>query len=342
MGLFDRLFERRRGRPDADEAQIVQRAAERAAEVVEPRLTLLPRYVERLRPALETTIEHIRATVTDLGEPHPASATAWSGDPLIRAVFARPDDVAAVVSRSREVQRFFRTHPAATEVYAALGMAFDERRVLAPALHEGLLQQDVLRTQLLFSDHRLGVVGGDMDEFRRAIGHAMFNQYLMNTAQRLAAQDSQRKELNVSRSLLQARLRMRQGREWTLDAQMEDAEPGDSLAEIADLERQIAATGAAMGALGGGVDALDKTLEILIQTLSHPGESIAIAPRRCRVDQFNTLVEDSAAEAGAPIEFAVLRIASAPPRTRAAVLLRFARRDLRSGGLAIGAVERTL
>jgi hypothetical protein len=341
MGLFDRLFERRRGRPEAGEAAVVQLAAERAAEVVEPRLKLLPRYVERLRPALETTIAHIRATVTDLGEPHAASSAAWSDDPLIRAVFARPDDVAAIVSRSREVQRFFRTQPAATEVYGALGMAFEERRVLAPALEDGVLRHDVQRTQLSFSDHRIGIVGGSIDEFRRAIGHAMFNQYLLNTAQRLAAQDGQRKDLNVARSLLKARLRMLQGRDRLLDASMEDAEPVDTVTAIGELERQIAVTDAAMGDLGGGIDALDKTLEILIQTLSHPGDSVQITLRRCRIDSFNTVLDEAGTE-GAPIEFSVLKIASEPPRTRAAVLLRFARTELRSGGLAIGAVERSL
>ncbi|MFN7571485.1 MAG: hypothetical protein ACK5TK_08535 [Betaproteobacteria bacterium] len=339
MGLFDRLFERRRGRPEADEDDIVKLAAERAAEIVDPRLKLLPRYVERLRPALETTIEHIRATVTGLGAPREASAAAWSTDPTIRALFARADDVAAVVSRAREVQKFFRQNAAASEVFAALGMAFEERTVLAPALVDGVLRQDVARTQLSFGDRRVAVVGATELEFRRAIGHLIYNQYLLNTAQRLAGQDRQRKDLTVTRSLLRAKLRMLQGRETTLADEMADGESADPVAAIADLERQLERTDDAFEGLGGGVDALEKEFEILIQTLSHPGQSVEIAERRLRIDHYNTVQTDGG---GDEIEFSVLRIATDPPRTRAAVLIRFARTDLRAGGLNFGAAERAL
>jgi hypothetical protein len=129
MGLFDRLFERKRGRPEADEGDIVQFAAERAAEIVDPRLKLVPRYVERLRPALETTIEYIRATVAGLGAPREASAAAWSTDPTIRAVFARADDVAAVVSRAREVQKSIKdsVHSLLSDQIQALGLGSNFR-----------------------------------------------------------------------------------------------------------------------------------------------------------------------------------------------------------------------
>lgn len=340
MSLFDRLFARRRGETAAGDDALIASAAERAAQVVEPRLALLPDYLKRMRPALEVTIAHVREFVVGLGGAREASAAAWSRDATIRAVFVRAEDVAATISRSREVQRFFRQNPSAHEIYATLGMALTEKTVLAPALVDGVLQQDVKRTQLSFGDHRLAIVGGSEDEFRRAIGQAMFNQYLLNVVQQLAARDRQRKDLDVARSLLRARLRMLQERERPLAEAMDDNAADDPLAEVADLERQLARSDEASGALGGGIDALDRTLDLLTQTLSHPGESVSVEPRRVRLDHDNTVQTDGAA--GDEIEFAWLKIASDPPRTRAAVLIRFARSDLQAGGLNIGAAERAL
>lgn len=341
MGLFGSLFDRLRGESESADEPVLRQALERAVEVVDPRLKLLPHHAQRLRPALLAMIAHLRQTLTGVGVAHDASAEGWSADPVVRAVFPAPADVARIVSRSREVQKFFRGNPAATEIYGLLGMAFEEKRVLAPALQDGQIRQDVMRTQLSFSDHRIGVVGPDLDALRRAFAHAMFNQLLLNTAEQLAAQERQRKDLGVARSLLQARLRMLQSHETTLAAAFEDAPDVDPVAELHEIEAQLARTNDAMGGLGGGVDALDKELDLLANVLMHAGDALQLSSRRLRIDQFNTEVAPESGE-GAEIQFGVLRIAGDPPRTRAGVIIRFDRSNLGRGGLAIDEVARSL
>ena len=341
MGLFGSLFDRLRGAPESADEPLLKEALARAVEVVDPKLKLLPDYSDRLRPALMATIAHLRKVLTGIGTPHEATAEGWSSDPVMRAVFPAPADVARIVSRSREVQKYFRTNPGANEIYGLLGMAFEEKRVLAPALQDGEIRQDVMRTQLSFNDHRIAMVGPDLDALRRALAHAMFNQVLLNTVAQLAAQEKQRKDLGVARSLLQARLRMLKGNETTISAAFDESAPADPAAEIHELEAQLARTSGAMGDLGGGVDALDKELELLSRMLMHTGEVLELSQRRLRVDQFNTEVAPESGE-GAEIQFGVLRIASDPPRTRAGVIIRFDRANLGRGGLAIDEVARSL
>lgn len=342
MGLFDSLFDRMRGRSDTAFEPVLKEALDRAVEVVDPRLKLLPRYAVRLRPALLACIEHLRAVLGGIGTVHEASADAWSADPLVRAIFPRPTDVAAIVSRSREVQKFFRTNAAASEVYAVVGMAIEDKRVLAPSLQEGVIRQDVMRTQVSFSDHRVVLVGPDLDALRRVIGRAMFNQLLLNTVEQLGAQEKQRKDLGMARAMLQARLRMLKGHDTTIAAAFGESAPADPAVEINELEQQLARTSGAIGDLGGGTDALDKELEMLANLLTHTADALHISQRKLRIDQFNTVLDAQATEPGSEIEFSVLRIASDPPRTRAAVFIRFDRANLGRGGLAIDEVARTL
>jgi chromosome segregation ATPase len=169
----------------------------------------------------------------------------------------------------------------------------------------------------------------------------MFNQLLLNTVEQLTAQEKQRKDLGMARAMLQARLRMLKGQDTTIAAAFEEAAPADPTAEINGLEQELARTSGAIGELGGGVDALDKELEVLVNVLTHAADVLQLSERKLRIDQFNTVVEPQSTE-GAEIEFVVLRIAGDPPRTRAAVFVRFDRGNLGRGGLAIDEVARSL
>jgi hypothetical protein len=341
MSLFDSLFNRLGGKSESADSRVLKEALDLAVATVDPRLMVLPHLAARLRPAFMASITHLRKVLNDLGTVHEASAEGWGADPVIRAVFARPTDVATIVSRSREVQKFFRANPAATEVFGVIGMAFQEKHVLLPALQDGVLREDVMRTQLSFDDHRVAVVGPDPDALRLAIGRAMFNQLLLCTVEQLTAQEKQRKDLGMARAMLQARLRMLQGRDTTIAAAFDESAQADPTMQIHELEQELARTSGAMGELGGGADALDKELEVLVNVLMHAGEALQLSQRKLRIDQFNTVVDPQSTE-GAEIEFVVLRIASDPPRTRAAVFVRFDRANLGRGGLAIDEVARSL
>jgi hypothetical protein len=341
MGFFDSLFNRAGGKSASADEPVLKEALDRTLATVDPRLMVLPHLAARLRPAFMASITHLRQVLNDIGTVHEASAEGWSADPVIRAVFPRPADVAAIISRSREVQKFFRTNPSANEVYGVVGMALEEKHVLAPALQDGSVRQEVMRTQLSFSDHRVAMVGPDLDALRRVIGRAMFNQLLLNTVEQLTAQEKQRKDLGMARAMLQARLRMLKGHDTTLAAAFDESGASDPAVEINGLEQELARTSGAIGDLGGGVDALDKELEVLANVLLHAGEVLQLSQCKLRIDQFNTVVDPQSAE-GAEIEFVVLRIASDPPRTRAAVFVRFDRAHLGRGGLAIDEVARSL
>jgi hypothetical protein len=145
----------------------------------------------------------------------------------------------------------------------------------------------------------------------------------------------------MARAMLQARLRMLKGHDTTLAAAFDDSGAADPAVEINGLEQELARTSGAIGELGGGADALDKELEVLSNVLMHAGEVLQLSQRKLRIDQFNTVVDPQSTE-GAEIEFVVLRIASDPPRTRAAVFVRFDRANLGRGGLAIDEVARSL
>jgi hypothetical protein len=337
MGLFDRLFGRQ---PVAGTDPLLARALDRTVEVVEPKLTLARDWRNRLAPGVMAAIEIARAGAQCLQEVHDLSAANWSVDPLLRAAFANADGITQALGRMRELQRFMSAPGAGSEAYAVLGMAFATRRVLGTALQGDQIRHEVEQTQASFGDYRIRLVAASADELRQAAGVQIFNELLLAATRELASAGEQRKDLNVQRAMLQARLRMLERNEGALltDEGEDRNEALDPVAERADLQRRLDEMNAAMAKYGGGTEGLERQLDIVRDTLLSAREQVQIGPKKLRVDAMNNVLDD-ADVAGAPIEFVY---AQGPRMSRAFALVRVQRADVPAAGLSISAVERTL
>ena len=337
MSLFDRLF----GRQPADAADpLLGKALDRTVEVVEPKLAFARDWRTRLTPGVAAAIEFSRAAAQRLKQVHDLSPSTWATDPLIRAAFANADSVGQVLGRMREVQKFFRAAGATAEAYAVLGMSLETRKVLGTALVDGDVRREVEQSQVSFGDHRIRVVAASADELRHATGVRVFNELLLAATRRLAQVDENRRELNVARAMLQARLRMVERKEGTLTEDLggDGDEAADPLAERAELQRRLDEMNVAMAQYGAGTEGLDRQLEIVRDTLLSARELVRIETRRLHLDSVNTVLDKSQGS-GPAIEFEHLQ---APELSRAFAAVRIRRADVPAGGLSIAAIERTL
>lgn len=337
MGLFDRLF----GRQAAVSSDpLLEKALDRTVDVVDPKLALARDWRARLTPGVAAAIEFSRAAAQRLQLVHDLSPSTWASDPLVRAAFANANSISEVLGRMREIRRFFRSPAAGNDAYAVLGMAFHIRKVLGAALVGDEVRQEVERQQVSFDDYRIRIVAPSAEELRRATGVRVFNELLLAATRELAQADERRKELNVARAMLQARLRMLEQKEGTLFAGVgaESDEATDSLAERAELERRLAEMNATMAQYGAGTEGLDRQLDIVRNTLLSAREVVRIETRRLHLNSVNTVLDESQA-GGTAIEFEHLQ---APKASRAFVAVRIQRSDVPAGGLSIATVERTL
>jgi hypothetical protein len=240
----------------------------------------------------------------------------------------------------RDVQRYFRAPGAGDPAYAVLGMAFQTRKVLGAALVGDQVREEVERQQVSFGDYQIRIVAASIEEMQQATGVRVFNELLLAATRELAQADERRKEVNVSRAMLQARLRMLEQREGTLteDVGGDGGEAADPLAERAELQRRLDEMNATMAQYGAGAEGLDRQLEIVRDTLLSARELVHIDTRRLHLDSMNTVLEASQVH-GPAIEFEHLQ---APKMSRAFVAVRIRQSDVPAGGLSIAAVERTL
>ncbi len=230
------------GAAEAVDPELVRMGVEAVVDVVDPRLRTLSRYPAKIGPCIAQTITYLRELGQQLPAPIALSRAAWVEDPFINAVFATRDDVPIALGDSRELRDFFAApqNCGATEAHALLGMLKTERQVFAPAIVDGELRQDVARTTVSFSHHRLLCAATDAAACRLEVGARILRRLAELALGRIAALGDRATGLEQRKAVLGAKLRMLHLRRDGLAQIAEDL--GDIVGQIASIERELQAT----------------------------------------------------------------------------------------------------
>jgi hypothetical protein len=327
MGIVD-WFKNRQGQFESDRVsdEMVDWAVDKAIALTNPKLKLLPTCRKRLVPATGTTIKFLRAQLATLPAVHILSAKSWPADPVLRAFFVAPSDIQDVLGGSNSLRALFDQHPELDEAYAVLGMAFKLQPVFGMALHGTTVQRDVAQTSASFSDHRARLCDSDELRLRRVIGVEIF-EYLLSQAMSEIGEDRvERQDLQTSRSLMRTRLRLLQQHGPGLGSMLGEAPAAQSeqarlAAELLENERQL-------DALGDGDSVLEAELECLADVLGNPQRYLHFDSKHLRLNPMNLVLDESATEAAADVDFAVAELTGSQPMTRAFILARVPRTEL--------------
>jgi hypothetical protein len=342
MGLFD-WWKRSEQQLDAGTVSeaLIREATDYVVKMTNPRLTLVGRFRERLAPAVEAGIEHLRRVAATLPVPREASAASWASDPSIHAFFAVADDVPRLFSRSQEVQAFFARESTASEVYAVLGMALLRQKGLGMAMQGDVMRRDVPQTTYSFTDHKMRVLAASEPQLRREIGRRVLDQLALQVLARAGETQSRRQSLEHERALLRTRLRILQQQDAGLASMAGSGDAGREQ-DLPEVETRLEENERALAEIGVGADALEQELDDLVDVLSNPGREIEFASHRVLLTPMNVLVEGEVTEPGREVEFHTVQLAGNPASGRAFTLVRFARADLRAGGLRLDEADRFL
>lgn len=321
MGFFDWLLGGRAPSSDADER--LQAAVARVIGSIDPRLQLLGDASSRLGPAVAHALEYADRVVACIPPRVEMNSLAWSQSPVLRAVFARPADVAETLASSVDLQDFLASPAAAgvARIFCMVAATRVEQHVLGIALDGDQLRQDVPQTTVSFQHFRLFAFAADEAALFRRIHELVLEGLVMAALQAIAAGQRQSDKLTFDHHLLQSRLSLLERSRPGLDALECHSWRGRDLDA---LRRQLADNEAALAERNGAGAGLEAMLMTAVETLLSAEQVIHARRLSLRVNAMNILLDADADDAMTVplIEFSTPTMAGT---RRSAFLASFAR-----------------
>jgi hypothetical protein len=249
-------------------------------ERIDPRLTLVGGCRRTLGRPVQRALEFARSLVVQLPAPIALRAQSWSSEPRLRAFFARPGDIGEVLAHGPGVREYF--DAGRDEGFAVLRMTRKQARVLAQALQGEMIQREVPRTSVSFTEHHVSPPCATAEALARDLERRALEFIAERVAGRLGARDADRKALEQERDVLKARMRLagRGGHG------LEPAADGQALA--ASLKK----CEARLTELAGG---LNDRVSMVAATLAAPEKELQLAVHTLRLDQMNFVVDEGEA-----------------------------------------------
>lgn len=292
MGLFDWLF----GRKDSSEdSQRLRLAIERVIEGTDPRLKAIGNVRARLAPAVSHALEFTHRLVASLPPCIEMTPEVWAHDPILRAMFVRPTDLAATLSSNQELRSFLGS-PQAQEmerIHCVVAATRVERTVLGAAMDGEMLRQDVAQKTVGFSDFRLLGFSKNKELLATRIEEIVL-EGLVVAALRAIAENRQRNEqLGLYRQLLLARLRLlEQSGAGLNEVLVRDTHAGR---DIDHLRRDLAANESELLSLKS--DGFDSVLKPITEALYKAEDVVKASRLKLRLNSMNIVVEFESADA---------------------------------------------
>lgn len=339
MSILNWLRRRDAGAHPHDEQEIAG-LTERVLRL-SPRLRLVPRYEQRLGPAIGMALDYVRGLVAGLPAPLEAGKAAWGSDPYIHAFFGTAHDVDLVFSRSSDLREFFEASAGAQDACAVLGMTMTERHTLGVALEGDVMRAEVPQTTIGFSDHQVRICGATDAALREEIVRRMLDQMVLQSLANIAADTSRRDVLEREHGLLKARLRLLERQSTGMRSVMGGDEQADA-GERARLREQIEQNDRELGELGDKSGALDRQLEGMAAVFKDARSCFSIESQRTRLSLMNVLLPEGSTVPGHTLELLTARVPGDPPLVRTFALVRFERAAMMSCTSLLDEAERLL
>ncbi len=249
--------------PQTVPAEVLE-VIEQMAYRVEPRLKQAGGYPGRYRAAAGRALEYVRDLSVLVPGPIPISRASFTGDPLVRALFATPDDIAMVLGQSAALRDWQRDHPGSGgRLFGHLTLQRREKQQFGLETRGDSVRRDVSQKVVNFTDHVFAGLADTAEGARRQL-EAHFLEVLLNRlGERVDALRQDRKRLETARDEQMARLR--------------GGKPDDG--KQAGLE-------AALRELGAALEALDlrRLGQYIDEVLLHPEAHLRLETTRVRLD----------------------------------------------------------
>jgi len=181
--------------------KILRQITEQVVEVADPYIRQAKRYRNVLRDPIVGSMNYCTSIVDALPGPVELSRNEYYANPLVKSLFASPDELEEVIRISPEVHAI-KEKRVAGEVTALLTMTSHEKTIFGHQKKGDLIMRDVAQRAVSFHDHRVVSIDTDINRTKNKIMHRGLEVLATVTMENITTLRQRRAELREKRAYL--------------------------------------------------------------------------------------------------------------------------------------------
>lgn len=312
-GLFTQTLSNIRARLSGRAAQVsgllpsgdLNALVEQVVETVDPRIRVITHYHKKLVKPTLIAWQYLTNLVQQIPDSLDVSHQTLVHDPRVKLIFSNTEVMAKIFGESAELINFLSVdnNQSLKYVYMLLCMKKGEHSILGTELHGEILEREVIKTVVSFSNHQLLSPSATKVQALDGFKHCAFESFLHIAVANTLELNYEYRQLIERKSVLQKKY----GTSMTDAGAINSGiaffanSPIVKNQEIIDIERQITQ-------IKYDIASPEQHLEQVCDVLSHPEKNIKL--RRCSLllDKVGEKISDATSTQGIAINFAEVEV----------------------------------
>lgn len=257
---------------------------EAIVDIADTKIRLAHRYRQALFGPVETAASYCRQLVQDLPGPVRLHPESYHGDPLVKAIFASPEEMEITLRQARNTD-----FPGNGEnLYGLLTMGKNEKTIYGHQQQGELLVRDVAMRAVTFTDHRVVALSDDLQATKGLLQQRALEILATVAMENIATLRARLAELRERRERLAAMHRILGGKRRTLEL-FPQGEQGRS-EKVGELQALLKTTEAEIETARQGLASPEEVLVHLHRILISPAETLVLKPFSQSLNWMNVIV----------------------------------------------------
>lgn len=279
--------------PSGINETLINTAIDRVVEGTDNRLRGYGNYRKQLRDSVETAVVYIINMIDALPLPVEISRSTFSSDPRLHAFFASFSHLQERVGGARSVRDYIKQahYDESNRIYGLLTMEWEEINRLGTVLQGNMIQREVLQEAVNFFNHHYLGPSSSLEEAKSNVKKRIFDYMVEIALEKIIAERRMRSELKQQQMLLKRKLAMMRAGNWGLGEMLSQEENLHS--DLASLSAEIENIESELSKLGASYELLKRNMQIIKDTMSHPGKQMATRNIKMKLDNMNIKVDES-------------------------------------------------
>ncbi|WP_027357883.1 hypothetical protein [Desulforegula conservatrix] len=290
-------------------------AVDLVVKMSHPNVHYVPNYRKKLMPAVEHTLKYADELVAQMTTLVSIHADSWNKDPFLRKIFLNNRMFNKLFTENKALTEFFQK-TGASRCCALLVMDRKDKNIFGAELEGEIINRDVLKTSISFSNHQIVVPSISEEETRKELSTRALILLTAHALEEIMSIIAWKKEMETEKKTLEVKLQIHNAYINSTKSLLPDKSETDDAKEVSEIIDQLDQK---IAEAREEIDEPEDYLNRVTNLLYHPEFFLKYEAVRLLVNDMNVIVEND--QLGKVDEINFLELSTASGLKKATVLV---------------------